>query len=143
MTSIISGILSLPQYLISLKEQPSKYKLKYCPYPDCGAVGLWGHGCRYRKADRENNPTSLNPIPIVRLYCPACGHTCSVLPECIPPFRWYLWLLQQMAIKLFFSGISFNKISQQLSPSRWTLSRWINRLTSQQYTRATTANNIL
>jgi hypothetical protein len=42
MASIISGILSLPQYLISLKEQPSKYKLKCCPYPDCGAVGLWG-----------------------------------------------------------------------------------------------------
>jgi transposase-like protein len=128
MGPIVSNILSLTQHLITLKENPKIYHFEYCPH--CGKIGLWRHGFRYRKADRENNDqtSSLNPIPICRLYCPACKRTCSVLPECIPPFRWYLWLVQQTAIQLFFSGMSFNKISQLISPSRWTISRWLKRL---------------
>lgn len=130
MASIVSGILSLAQHLISLEKTPQKYGLDYCPHPDCGKSGLWRHGFRYRKADRENNDqsSSLNPIPILRLYCPGCGRTCSLLPECIPPFRWYLWRVQQTAIELFFSGMSLNKINQKILPSRWTIKRWITRL---------------
>ena len=132
MASIVSDILSLTQYLTSLETNPALYRLKCCPHPDCGKSGLRRHGFRYRKSDRENDEKStLNPIPILRLYCPSCGRTCSVLPECIPPFRWYLWLIQQAAIKLYLSGESFNKISQKIMPSRWTISRWIKRLGDQ------------
>ncbi len=133
MTSIVSDILSLAQHLISLKQSPEKYYLGCCPHPSCGKSGLWRHGFRYRKADRENNEktASLNPIAILRLYCPACQRTCSLLPECIPPFRWYVWLIQQSAIELFFSGMSLNKINQKILPSRWTISRWIKRLADQ------------
>lgn len=131
MASIVSGILSLAQHLILLKENPKKYSLESCP--NCGKAGLWRHGFRYRKADRENNDLepSLNPIPILRLYCPTCRRTCSLLPECIPPFRWYLWCVQQAAVASFFSGVSLNKISQKILPSRWTINRWIKRLTEQ------------
>ena len=133
MASIISGILSLAQHLKSLKTTPELYHLACCPHPDCGKSGLWRHGFRNRKAERANNDQtpSLNPIPILRLYCPACGRTCSVLPECIPPLRWHLWLIQQAAVILFFSGMSLNKISQKFSPSRRTISRWIKRLKDQ------------
>jgi Domain of unknown function (DUF6431) len=129
MVYILASILSLMQHLSILKENPERYSLEYCPHCNCGKSGLWRHGYRYRKADRENNDQStLNPIPILRLYCPTCKRTCSVLPECIPPLRWYLWVIQQAAMQLFFSGISLNKISQQIKPSRWTISRWIRRL---------------
>ena len=129
MTSIVSGILSLAQHLKSLETNPELYHLEYCPHPDCGKSGLWRHGFRYRKSDRENDEKStLNPIPIVRLYCPACRRTCSLLPECIPPLRWYLWRIQQSVISLFFSGMSLNKISQKILPSRWTIKRWMERL---------------
>ena len=137
MTNIVAGILSLMQYVTSLKNDPEKYCLENCPYPGCGKSGLWRHGYRYRKADRENNDeSSLNPVPILRFYCPLCKHTCSLLPECIPPLRWYLWLIQQLAIKLYLSGLSFNKISQKISLSRFTICRWIKRLTDQFQTHA-------
>jgi hypothetical protein len=133
MPCIIPGVLSLAQYLISLKKSRREYFLENCPHPDCGKTGLWCHGFRYRKTDRGNSDqeASMNPIPILRLYCPSCRHTCSLLPECIPSLRWYLWRIQQAAIALFFSSMSINKISQTISPSRWTISRWIKRLKIQ------------
>jgi len=137
MAYIVSSILSLTQHLKSLETNPELYFLECCPYFDCGKSGLWRHGFRYRKSDREKNEKStLNPIPILRLYCPFCKRTCSLLPECIPPFRWYLWLIQQAAIKLYLSGESFNKISQKIMPSRWTISRWLKRLREQFKTHA-------
>lgn len=129
MTCIVAGIVLLTQHVNLLAARPEYYYINCCPQPDCGMSGLWRHGYRHRKADRENSDqATLNPVAILRLYCPSCRHTCSVLPECIPPRRWYLWAIQQVALQLFFSGMSFNKISQQLKPSRWTISRWLNRL---------------
>jgi hypothetical protein len=134
MACILAGILSLGQHLSTLKDNRQRYRLECCPHSDCGKSGLWCHGYRYRKADRgTHDPSTLNPIPILRLYCPACQRTCSVLPECIPPLRWYLWVIQQAAVQLFFSGISLNEISQQIKPSRWTISRWIKRLQGKEF----------
>jgi hypothetical protein len=45
--------------------------------------------------------------------------------------RWYLWRIQQAAVTLFFSDISFTKISQRITPSRWTISRWLKGFTDQ------------
>jgi hypothetical protein len=123
------------QHEKSLQNHLEIYHLGCCPY--CGKTGLWRHGFRYRKSDRENyKKSTLNPIPILRLYCRQCKRTCSVLPECIPPLRWYLWVIQEVIIKLRFSGISYNKISQHVIPSRWTISRWINRLIEKFKTHA-------
>jgi transposase-like protein len=127
MVCILASILSLTQHLSTLKNNPENYYLECCPQLDCGKSGLWRHGYRYRKADREEEQTTLNPIPIQRLYCPTCKRTCSILPECIPPKGWYLWVIQQAAMQLFLSGMSLNKISQQIKPSRWIISRWIKR----------------
>lgn len=130
MPHIVANILSLAQHLSILNTNPKKYYINQCPC--CGKLGLRGHGYRYRKSDRENNGSAnLNPIPIRRLYCPTCKRTCSILPECIPPLRWYLWRIQQITIALYFSGESFNKISQKVLPSRWTISRWVKRLKNQ------------
>ena len=128
MIHIVAGIVSLVQYLQLLKDDPESYRPEFCPH--CAKAGLWHHGFRYRKADRDNNncTSSLNPIPILRFYCPACEHTCSVLPECIPPRRWYLWCVQQLVIIKLLSGISVNTTSHTYSPSRSTCRRWWYRL---------------
>jgi hypothetical protein len=132
MVCIFASILSLTQHLSTLNKNPEKYFINQCPHSDCGKSGLWGHGFRYRKSDREQDEQStLNPIPIQRLCCPSCKRTCSVLPECISPWRWYLWLIQEEALKLYLAGHTLNKISQRIKPSRWTISRWLIRLKEQ------------
>ena len=121
MFSIVADIVSLLQHKNTLETQPEVYAIRQCLY--CGKLGTWCHGFRARKADREN--IDKNPVSILRMYCPHCHHTFSVLPECIPPKRWHLWETQQKALALFLTGMSFLKISKKLSPSRWTISRWI------------------
>jgi len=130
MACIVAGILSVVQHLKTVKENPNYYRVSHCPC--CGKSGLWHHGKRYRKADRENpTESTLNPVPILRFYCPACGRTCSALPECIPPRRWYLWAIQWLAMLFIFIGESIHKINQKVIPSRWTISRWYTRLKNQ------------
>ncbi len=136
MRPILAEIHSLFQYFKLTKEDPASLRPDTCPH--CGKKNPRCHGHYGRKSDRENSGVNnLNPIWIFRFYCPGCKHTCSVLPECIPPRRWYLWTIQQMALILCFSGISFRQISQQLKPSRWTISRWVKRL-KEQFRRHTT-----
>lgn len=116
------------QHLNALNIKPEIYKPKFCPHPDCGMAGLWCHGCYFRKPDRENpSNETLNPIPILRFYCKHCRCTCSVLPECMSPKRWYLWKAQQATLLLWLTGLSFNAISKKIKPSRTTIRRWMRR----------------
>lgn len=130
MFQIVPDILSLVQHLEKLKTASEKYRIEKCP--TCGCCGLWHHGERYRKSDRENRAdATLNPIPILRFYCPACHHTCSALPECIPPRRWYLWSVQCAVMLMVLSGITVHKASTTVLPSRWTIRRWLLRFKNQ------------
>ena len=127
MPIIIPRILTLAEYLCLLKINPSIFKCLRCAH--CGRANPWQHGCYYRKADRSNkDPYSLNPIPIQRFYCKACKKTCSALPECIPPRRWYLWDIQQAAFLLTLYGKSLCAAAKETIPSRQTLSRWLTHL---------------
>lgn len=127
MPSIIAGVVSLIQHIKLSSEAPQLYHLERCP--SCGGLGLWRHGCYQRKADRHQaQGESLNPINIQRFYCPGCKKTCSALPECIPPRRWYLWDVQQLALILWLGGKSLYRISKEMAPSRHTLARWMKRL---------------
>ncbi|HEV8052447.1 MAG TPA: DUF6431 domain-containing protein [Parachlamydiaceae bacterium] len=106
-----------------LSQVPHKFKPKCCPH--CHKSGLWSHGHYHRKADRDGHP-NLNPIPILRFYCKYCGRTCSVLPECIPPRRWYIWKTQEYCLIACFNGDSVSEIARQFSPSRQTIMRWLH-----------------
>jgi hypothetical protein len=127
MSIIVSEITDLNQYLSVLNEAVESLRPKCCIH--CGMANPRHHGHYDRKADRENpKSTSLNPIPILRFYCPHCKHTCSVLPECIPPRRWYLWSVQHMVLLLLALGNSLRAVASRASPSRSTCRRWWNRL---------------
>ena len=119
MKNIIPNITTLSQYVSS-----SFAKIKiYCSH--CGSYHVWRHGHYYRKCDRSGQ---LNPISIQRFLCRCCKRTFSVLPECIPPQRWYLWDTQQSALILWLKKMSYKSISKKLLPDRKTISRWISRL---------------
>lgn len=123
MCFIVSNILSLEHHLMHLQQNIELYRPPACPY--CGKPDLWFHGMRFRKSDRENPPElNLNPIPIPRYRCNPCGATCSSLPECIPPRRWYMWKSQELTLVLVLLGYSLYKISSKNLPSQKTINRW-------------------
>lgn len=127
---IVANILSLVQHKKTLIETPERYRSSCCPY--CGKAGLWPHGTYPRKADRESGAgESLNPILIPRFFCPSCQKTCSTLPECLPPKRWYLWEIQQVALLAVLMGKSLSAIAKELLPSRQTVQRWNTRFAEQ------------
>jgi transposase-like protein len=130
MVHIFAGIESLVHYFELLKNEPEQLCIEYCPC--CGKSNPWRHGGYFRDSDRINpSSTSLNPVFIQRYYCPSCQKTCSVLPECIPPQRWYLWDMQQVILLLYLSGLSAYAVAKTTVPSRQTIKRWITRFIDQ------------
>jgi len=134
MPIILPDILTLVQHVQTLNTEPKRYHPDHCSY--CGHSILWFHGYYPRKSDRENPlPASLNPLFIPRFFCPHCKRTCSVLPECIPPKRWYLWILQQQILLRLLLGSSVHAAHQShappITPSRSTIARWWRRLQEQ------------
>lgn len=123
MPRILPGIASLKQHLEHLDRHPEAYRPDGCPH--CGKAGSWSHGHYWRKADWIGTDGKyLEPIPIPRFYCPHCRRTCSRLPACIAPRRWYPWVLQQAVLVLLLAGHSIRAVSRQQRASRHTVSRW-------------------
>jgi transposase-like protein len=130
MVHIFADISSLVQYIELLKNEPEQLRLNHCLC--CGKSNPWRHGGYSREADRINpSITSLNPVFIQRYYCPSCQKTCSVLPECIPPRRWYLWDIHEVIFLLYLSGLSAYAVAKVVSPSRQTIKRWLTRFIEQ------------
>jgi transposase-like protein len=129
-----SIMFSIAFYFNSLKEYVDYIvhhgSMKFRPYRclNCGKTCLHCHGYYFRKADRENHgELSLNPVPIPRFFCPSCRRTCSVLPQCVSPRRWYLWAVQQIALLLITLEYSWRYIATKVPPARSSIKRWDNR----------------
>jgi len=125
MSRIVPNIDTIEQHLQCLTSDPERYRPERCYH--CGYGKLWGHGYYLRQPDRGfDGDGSLNPVPIPRFICthPDCGRTCSRLPQCISPRRWYLWAVQQKVLLGLLCGLSLNHISNLLLPARSTLKRW-------------------
>ena len=127
MRFILTGILTLSQHLESLSTAIARYRPDQCLH--CSHPVVWGHGFYERKSDRINSgKKTRNPIPIPRFRCANCRRTFSVLPECIPPRRWYLWVTQQDGLQGCLDGFSFHQLSALLPVARSTISRWFHWL---------------
>lgn len=127
MSWILPNIVTLTQYLeVFPSIQTSERRCPRCK----GKV--WKHGVYPRQADRLNpSNQSVNPVYIQRTYCPRCRRTGSILPECIPARRWYLWNIQQAALTLLLAGKSIRAIAKEILPSRQAISRWVARFKEQ------------
>jgi len=130
MQIILSGIISLPNYLVHLK------KPRLCTHLQrkctcCGAANaLHKHGSYSRQPDRPMfyGQKSLNPVRILRYICKLCRKTCSVLPECIAPLRWYQWAIQQLVLQQRLDGATWEVINQISGISIKTCRRWFTWL---------------
>jgi len=123
MQRIVPAILSLEQHRDALQREPGIYRPSGCPH--CGLARLWGHGGYARKADRDRSSSgSLNPVFIPRFYCHGCHQTCSRLPECIAPRRWYGWAVQQVVLLWLLGGGSAHEAAWQGGVDRHTVRRW-------------------
>jgi transposase-like protein len=121
MYRIVLEFLTLEQHLRAVVSTPQSFRPDRCPH--CGSSNLWGHGFYDRKADHSRH-AALNPVPVPRFRCPGCSHTCSRLPLCICPRRWYGWVLQQLVLSLRLSGVSLRRTAAVTGLARHTVRRW-------------------
>ncbi len=130
MHRIVSSIKTLEHHCNAIIQTPEVYRPPCCPH--CGLKVLWRHGYYYRKADRRRHcEESLNPVPICRYCCSGCRRTCSRLPLCIAPRRWYDWVVQQGVLLLLLSGYSVHGCSRVTCFDRRTVRRWRDWLSSR------------
>ena len=123
MDRIVGSIASLAQHLIAIATDVELYRPRACPH--CQRAGVWRHGCYHRKADRSaGGGESLNPVPVLRFLCRACERTCSRLPACIAPRRWYDWVVQQAVLLLLLGGGSLHHCARCGGRDRRTVRRW-------------------
>lgn len=128
MVLILSDIRCLSQYVMLLTDPDadSQESIRPAHCCHCGCAVLWIHGSYGRKADRSPEG-ALNPVRIMRYLCAGCGRTCSALPECLPPRRWYSWEVQQAVLLLLLGGSSLRATASAVIPSRRTVGRWLIR----------------
>jgi len=123
MNRIVASVTTLEQHVTAVSETPEIYRPLACPH--CGINILWQHGCYMRKADREQQgEESLNPVPILRFRCSACRRTCSRLPLCIAPRRWYDWSVQHEKLDALLQDPSPHRCARGGGPVRRTIDRW-------------------
>lgn len=127
MNRIVASVTTLEQHIEAVKQTPEIYRPLCCPH--CGIKIVWQHGYYTRKADRrQQGEDSLNPVPILRFCCSACRRTCSRLPLCIAPRRWYDWSAQQGALDGLLNGDSLRGCARAEVRDRRTVGRWWNWL---------------
>ena len=123
MLRIVIGITSLEQHLQTLSQNREVYRPHSCPH--CGFGTIWEHGSYQRKADRMGvGEGNLNPIPIPRYLCVGCERTCSRVPECIAPRRWYNWIVQAVYLRAVMRGVQPEGDASSSHPRRCTVGRW-------------------
>ena len=123
MSRIIPQIVTLSQHLLTLEQEPDRYRPFRCPF--CGLAGkIHAHGFYRRKANRHREPGVPAEIPIPRFFCAECKKTCSRLPECLPPRRWYQWVVQQALLTARLMGESLRKAAGRITVARQTGRRW-------------------
>jgi transposase-like protein len=125
MHRIVFAFPVLEQHLNAVERTPQVYRPVACGH--CGCSGVWCHGRYHRKADRSA-AGALNPVPVLRFRCRTCSRTCSRLPLCIAPHRWYNWADQQRVLLLLLAGCSQRRASAIFALDRHTVRRWWQRL---------------
>ena len=98
-----------------------------CPHPECHAADSlirWG---TYKRWACTASKAYL--MRVQRIRCKACGHTHSLLPDFLHPYRHYVLCLLQNAIQLYLiAGLGLGRLLRQMpepGPARSTVREWI------------------
>ena len=127
MHRIVASISSLSQHHDTLAHDPARYRPDRCPRRGFGT--LWRHGWYYRKACRAPHGGGREPTAVPRFRCAGCGATCSRLPVCVAPRRWYDWRVQQQALRALAVAGSVRAAARVAGVGRHTVRRWRDWLT--------------
>ncbi|MCU0922899.1 MAG: DUF6431 domain-containing protein, partial [Burkholderiaceae bacterium] len=122
MHRIVAIVTSLEQHRRQLASDPESYRPATCPY--CGVGKPWGHGYYQRKADRRQSSVGRELVPVPRFRCDPCQRTCSRLPACLSPRRWYDWVVQQLVLLCLTMGDSLYAAARYCKVGRHTARRW-------------------
>ena len=122
MHRIVATVTSLEQHRRQMESAPESYRPAACPY--CGVGKPWRHGCYQRKAERSRAHADRNLVPVPRFRCDPCQRTCSRLPACIAPRRWYDWVVQQLVLLCLAGGDSLHAAARYGKVARHTARRW-------------------
>ena len=123
MCRILAELTTLDQHLRMLDSDPASYRPEHCLH--CGHSGLWAHGVYCRAGDKTTGSTHRKTrIPIPRFFCPPCGRTCSRVPACLAPRRWYPWWVQAMVLQMLLLGFSQRSTAKESGLDRRTVGRW-------------------
>jgi hypothetical protein len=98
-----------------------------CPHPDCQATGClirWG---TYARSARTGDTDYR--ILIQRVRCKVCGHTHSLLPDFLHPYRHYVIRLLQHGVSLYLMvDLGWGRLMDRLpapGPARSTVREWV------------------
>jgi transposase-like protein len=123
MHRIVASVTRLAQHLTLLVVDPERFRPAACPH--CGIARPCRHGYYYRKAVHGRAPDSACArVPIPRFRCAGCKRTCSRLPACIAPRRWYDWLMQQVMLLRLSTGEPLAAACAYGKIDRHTVRRW-------------------
>ncbi len=122
MHRIVATVTSLEQHRRQLASDPESYRPAACPH--CGVGKPWRHGCYQRKAERSQSNVGRDLVPVPRFRCDPCRRTCSCLPACVAPRRWYDWVVQQLVLLCLAGGDSLHAAARYCQVARHTARRW-------------------
>ena len=123
MHRIVASVTTLAQHLLLLAEEPERYRPAVCPH--CGVAKPSRHGYYERKAVRSIAlAVASDPIPVPRFRCRGCSRTCSRLPACLAPRRWYGWEAQQVLLLWLSAGGSLRAAAGHCKIDQHTARRW-------------------
>jgi hypothetical protein len=107
---------SVKQYVAAIPRPGRSFTIPdTCPHPDCqisGCLIRWGTYERSaRTADVDYH------ISIQRVRCQACGHTHSLLPDFLHPYRHYVIRVLQHVVSLYLmAGLGWGRLMNRLPP---------------------------
>jgi Domain of unknown function (DUF6431) len=131
MLRILPNVASLREHVHRLIYRATEYRPEHCPI--CCGAHLRRHGC-YKRKPRGECIDACTAVKVPRFLCIDCKHTCSVLPSCIAPRRWYMWSVQQPVLTYLLCGGTQEKCAEELEhlgPAISTMRRWWRWLQSR------------
>lgn len=80
------------------------------------------HGWRERKARTGEGMVT---IRVLRVICPHCRHTRTVLPDFLKPYARYIQDIRQEAVLVQLAGVPAERAAGVCGPSAETVRRWL------------------
>jgi hypothetical protein len=125
-------MLSLTDLVLLVKQFLAAY-MTWIANPDLTSHRLCPCGCHFRHRhgqycrDVVLTPVWIEKIPVLRLKCPVCGRTESILPGFLRRHSPYPWIVQQAVILAYLTGSQgYRPVADEIGLSWPLLWQWVD-----------------